>query len=56
MVGSSHRSRWQELTGGGSIVRKLARLAATAAIDVHIIARRDAAPDAAGPVDAVEES
>ena len=59
VVGSSGRSRWQELTGGGSVVRKLARLAADASIDVHIIARRDVAPDApvrVGAVDAVEES
>ena len=59
VVGSSGRSRWQELTGGGSVVRKLARLAADASIDVHIIARRDVAPDVpvrVGAVDAVEES
>jgi two-component system sensor histidine kinase KdpD len=41
VVGSSGRSWWQELLGGGSTVRKIARLAAEAAIDVHIIARRD---------------
>ena len=41
VVGSSSRSRWQELKGGGSIVRKISRLAATAGIDMHIIARRD---------------
>ena len=28
--------------GGGSIVRKILRLAGAAGIDVHIIARRDA--------------
>jgi two-component system sensor histidine kinase KdpD len=42
VVGSSRRSRWQELKGGGSIVRNISRLAAAAGIDVHIIARRDA--------------
>ena len=42
VVGSSSRSRWQELKGGGSIVRKISRLAATAGIDMHIIARRHA--------------
>lgn len=42
VVGSSSRSRWQELRGGGSIVRKISRLAGMAGIDVHIIARRDA--------------
>jgi two-component system sensor histidine kinase KdpD len=41
VVGSSGRSRWQELMGGGSTVRKISRLAASADIDVHIIARRD---------------
>jgi len=41
IVGSSQRSRWQELTGGGSIVRRVQRLAGDAGIDVHIIARRD---------------
>ena len=41
VVGSSRRSRWQELIGGGSIVRKIARLAAQPGIDVHIIARRE---------------
>ncbi len=40
VVGSSGRSRWQELMGGGSTVWKISRLAAPAAIDVHIIARR----------------
>jgi two-component system sensor histidine kinase KdpD len=42
VVGSSSRSRWQEVKGGGSIVRKISRLAAAAGIDMHIIARRDA--------------
>jgi two-component system sensor histidine kinase KdpD len=40
VVGSSARSRWDELKSGGSIVRKISRLAAEAGIDVHIIARR----------------
>ena len=50
VVGSSNRSRWQELKGGGSIVRKLSRLAAASGIDVHIIARRHSIeePDQAG--------
>ena len=43
VVGSSARSRWQELRGGGSIVRKLTQRASEAGIDVHIIARRDLA-------------
>ena len=45
VVGSSQRSRWRELAGGGSIVRKIERLAGEAGIDVHIIARRHANGD-----------
>ncbi len=56
VVGSSHRSRWQELMGGGSIVRKISRLAAPAAIDVHIIARREEAPEFADTAEAADES
>ncbi len=56
VVGSSGRSRFQELVGGGSVVRKLARLCAPAAIDVHIIARRDAVADSEFYVAAVHES
>ncbi len=41
VVGSSARSRWQELKSGGSIVRKISQLAAPVGIDEHIIARRD---------------
>src|SRR6202034_2389232 len=41
VIGSSQRSRFQELMGGGSTVRKVSRSAAAAGIDVHIIARRD---------------
>jgi two-component system, OmpR family, sensor histidine kinase KdpD len=40
VLGSSQRSRWQELMGGGSIVRRVQRLAGSEDIDVHIIARR----------------
>jgi two-component system sensor histidine kinase KdpD len=47
VVGSSSRSRWQELKGGGSIVRKISRRAAAAGIDVHIIARREIPPEPA---------
>jgi two-component system, OmpR family, sensor histidine kinase KdpD len=42
VVGSSQRSRWQELIGGGSIVRRVSRLAGQAGIDVHILALREA--------------
>ena len=44
VVGSSQRSRWQELIGGGSIVGSVSRLAGRAGIDVHIMALRRAAP------------
>ncbi len=40
VIGSSQRHRLQELLGGGSVVRKVSRLAADAGIDLHIIARR----------------
>jgi two-component system sensor histidine kinase KdpD len=45
VLGSSQRSRWQELRGGGSIVKRITRLATAAGVDVHIIARREV-PDA----------
>ncbi|HVX21566.1 MAG TPA: universal stress protein [Acidimicrobiales bacterium] len=55
VIGSSQRSRWQELIGGGSIVKRVTRRAAGADVDVHIIARRrdperkvSRAPEAAG--------
>jgi two-component system sensor histidine kinase KdpD len=41
VVGSSQRSRWQELISGGSIVRRVSRHATRAGIDVHIVARRE---------------
>jgi len=56
VVGSSARSRWQELIGGGSIVRRISRLAGSAAIDVHIIARRDDTFDPRPTAGAVDES
>jgi two-component system sensor histidine kinase KdpD len=42
VVGSSQRSRWQELIGGGSIAGRVSRLAARAGIDVHTMALREA--------------
>jgi len=39
-AGASERHPWQELAGGGSIVRRTSRLAARAGIDVHIVAPR----------------
>ncbi|MFZ0666585.1 MAG: universal stress protein [Acidimicrobiales bacterium] len=41
VLGSSRRSRWQEMTKG-EIVRRILRYASDAGIDVHVIARRDA--------------
>jgi len=54
VVGSSQRSRWRELLGGGSIVRRIEKLAGAAGIDVHIIARRHI--DAEPHPDQAEES
>lgn len=42
VVGSTRRSRWEEV-GRGSVVRRVLRYAAAAGIDVHVIARRDVA-------------
>ncbi len=56
VVGSSSRTRWQELKGGGSIVRKISRLAGAAGIDMHIIARRQATQEPAPSTQIVEES
>jgi len=44
VIGSSHRSRWQQLAGGGSHVVKVIREAGAVGIDVHVIARRDSPP------------
>jgi two-component system sensor histidine kinase KdpD len=44
VIGSSKRSRWQEIAGGGSIVRRVLREAGVAGIDVHVIARRELPP------------
>lgn len=41
VLGSSRRSRWQEMTRG-EIVRRILRYASDSGIDVHVIARRDA--------------
>ncbi len=47
VIGSSQRSRWQQLTGGGSNVMRVIREAGAFGIDVHVIARRELPP--AGP-------
>ena len=44
VLGSSQRSRWQEMTGGGPIVRRIIRRAGDLGIDVHVIARRELPP------------
>ena len=44
VIGSSHRSRWQQLAGGGSHVVTVIREAGAVGIDVHVIARRDVPP------------
>jgi two-component system, OmpR family, sensor histidine kinase KdpD len=49
VIGSSQRSRWQQLTGGGSRVKRIIDAAGELGIDVHVIALRKApaAPAAA---------
>jgi len=44
VIGSSQRSRWQQLTGGGSNVASVIREAGPLGIDVHVIALRKAPP------------
>ena len=41
VIGASQRTRWQELRGGGSIVKRFTQLAASGEVDVHIIGRRE---------------
>jgi two-component system sensor histidine kinase KdpD len=50
VIGSSQRSRWQQLAGGGSNVGRVLREAGALGIDVHVIALRKA--PGAGPPDA----
>jgi two-component system, OmpR family, sensor histidine kinase KdpD len=54
VIGSSQRSRWQELRGGGSIVRRVIREAGAVGIDVHVIARRELLPAETGTAGADE--
>jgi two-component system, OmpR family, sensor histidine kinase KdpD len=44
VIGSSQRSRWQQLTGGGSKVARILREAGPLGIDVHVIALPKASP------------
>jgi two-component system sensor histidine kinase KdpD len=53
VIGSSQRNRWQELAGGGSIVRRVIREAGAAGIDVHVIARREM-PDIDGEAERLD--
>jgi two-component system, OmpR family, sensor histidine kinase KdpD len=41
VLGSSRRSRWEEMTKG-SVVQRVLRFASDSGVDVHVIARRDA--------------
>jgi two-component system sensor histidine kinase KdpD len=41
VIGSSKRSRWQQITGGGSNVTRVIREAGAYGIDVHVIARSE---------------
>jgi two-component system, OmpR family, sensor histidine kinase KdpD len=50
VIGSSQRSRWQELMGGGSTVRRVIRDAGAAGTDVHVIARREVPEDDPRPL------
>jgi two-component system sensor histidine kinase KdpD len=56
VIGSSQRSRWQEFTGGGSIVRRVIREAGAVGIDVHVIVRRELTPEESDPAPAIEDS
>jgi two-component system, OmpR family, sensor histidine kinase KdpD len=56
VIGSSQRSRWQELTGGGPIVRRIIRRAGDLGIDVHVIARRELPPGFDHASELAEES
>jgi two-component system sensor histidine kinase KdpD len=42
VIGSSQRSRWQQLTGGGSRVKRIIDEAGALGVDVHVIALRSA--------------
>jgi two-component system sensor histidine kinase KdpD len=56
VIGSSQRSRWQQLTGGGSNVQRVIREAGAFGIDVHVIARRELPPAEAVEVKAAKRS
>jgi two-component system, OmpR family, sensor histidine kinase KdpD len=45
VIGSSRRSRWQQVLAGGSNVARILHEAGRYGIDVHVIARPEAGPD-----------
>ncbi len=49
VIGSSQRSRWQQLLGGGSNVARVIREAGALDVDVHVIALRRASRAAPAP-------
>jgi two-component system, OmpR family, sensor histidine kinase KdpD len=49
VIGSSQRSRWRQIFGGGSNVARIIREAGKFGIDVHVIARRELLPPEPGP-------
>jgi two-component system, OmpR family, sensor histidine kinase KdpD len=49
VIGSSQRSRWQQLTGGGSRVKGIINQAGELGIDVHVIALRKPPPTGSPP-------
>jgi two-component system, OmpR family, sensor histidine kinase KdpD len=56
VIGSSRRTWWQHLTGHGSNVRRVLKEAGAVGIDVHVIARRELPPAAAGETGAPSQS
>jgi two-component system sensor histidine kinase KdpD len=49
VIGSSQRSRWQQMVGGGSNVARVIKEAGALDIDVHVIALRKASRAAPAP-------
>ena len=50
VIGSSQRNRWQQLTGGGSRVKRVIDEAGALGVDVHVIALRKTPPPGGSPV------
>ncbi len=55
VLGSTRRSRWEELTKG-SVAKRILRAAADVDTDVHVIARRDVRHESSDPDGIAEES